>query len=232
MLKGEIGNDLDSSVSPGGDSVMNQQLANQQNWLATEYDWPFLEIRNDLQLQPNVRYYNLPVNGGNPIFELERPIKAECLWSNLWTPVELGITIYDYNTINPDIGQTMAPAVKWQLYNVAGAGTQFEVWPVPSMAMTLRLTGQQILTPLVQDTDTAMLDDMLIVLFTAAQLLARYRQSDAQAMAARAKSRLDKLRQGYPKPNGMFVLSDGDTGWKRRDWSRQPTVATMISGPK
>lgn len=232
MLKGEIGSDLSSQVSPGGDSVMNQQLSNQQNWLATEYDWPFLEIRNDLTIPAGQRYTAMPLSGGNPLFELERPIKAECQWSNLWNPMELGITIYDYNTVNPDLGQTLVPIVKWQLYNVNGFGTQFEVWPVPSMPLTVRLTGQGIVPALVNPTDTAVLDDMLIVLFTAAQLMARFKQADAQAMAARAQSRLNKIRQGYPKPNGMFVVSDGQQGWRKRDWSKQPTVATMISGPQ
>ena len=35
MLKGELGNDIDSSVSPGGDTVMLQKIYNIQTWLAT-----------------------------------------------------------------------------------------------------------------------------------------------------------------------------------------------------
>src|ERR1700690_1711746 len=87
MLKGELGNDLDSAISPGGDAVFYQQLYNQQNWLATMYDWPFLIIRNDAPLAQGQRYYQLPTDGnGNQIFDLSRPkgMRGECYWSNLW----------------------------------------------------------------------------------------------------------------------------------------------------
>ena len=119
MLKGELGNDMDSSVSPGGDAVMLQKIYNIQTWLATMFDWPFLIIRDDIPLQQNVRYYPLPTDGqGNQIFDMSRPkgMRGECYWSNLWNPTDLGICLYDYNAINPDIGMTLVPVKKWTLY--------------------------------------------------------------------------------------------------------------------
>ena len=94
MLKGEIGNDMDSAVSPGGDSVLLQQIYNQQNWLQSEYDWPFLRIYQDIQLNFNQRYYPMPTDTeGNQVFQLDRPINAWCYWSSLWSPTDIGITI-------------------------------------------------------------------------------------------------------------------------------------------
>jgi len=350
MLKGELGNDMDSTVAPGGDAVLYQQIYNQQNWLATMYGWPFLTIRNDIQLAQSVRYYQLPTDSqGNQIFDMSRPngMRAECYWSNLWNETDLGISLFDYNTINPDIGMTLVPVKKWVLYQppartyapltaptatagsagllsgsyqyavtyvtsygetdfcplsaavtvtskqmnltalpvstdsavtgrriyrtngtVAGtfylvatipaAGTTytdttadsalpllpsasfnttqapgFEVWPVPSDGtMKFRLWGQRTLSPFAQPTDRADLDDMLIVLFSAAQWFTNANPNKAQAAVAKAKSYLDNIRQGYPAPNEMFVLDDESAigGWGRRDWSKQPTVATMIAG--
>ncbi len=352
MLKGELGNDMDSSVAPGGDSVLLQQIYNQQNWLATMYDWPFLIIRYDLALGQSVRYYQLPTDSqGNQLFDMSRPkgMRGECYWSNLWNPTDLGISLYDYNVINPDIGMTLVPVKKWTLYQpasrayapaaapttAAGAtgtlsggyqyavtfltgygetdfsplspvlsvtskqvnltaipvssdpavtkrriyrtsGTVagvfylvstiadnstttytdttadsalpslaasssnttqspgFEVWPVPSDGtMKFRLWGQRTLSPFAQPTDRADLDDMLIMLFSAAQFFSMSNPNKSQAAIAKAKSYLDNIRQGYPAPNEMFVLDDESThgGWRRRDWSKQPTVATMIAAP-
>jgi len=351
MLKAEIGNDQDSSVAPGGDNVLYGQIYNQQNWLATMYDWPFLIIRYDTALGQNVRYYQLPTDSeGNQVFDISRPkgMRGECYWSNLWNPTDLGISLYDYNVINPDIGMTLVPVKKWTLYQpplrtyapltapttAAGAtgllsgayqyaltyftsygetefsplsasltvatkqvsltalpvssdaavtgrrlyrtsGTVpgvfylvatlpavgstytdnladsalpaipsqsanttqaagFEVWPVPSdSTMKFRLWGQRTLSPFAQPTDRADLDDMLIMLFSAAQFFSTANPNKAQAAIAKAKSYLDNIRQGYPAPNEMFVLDDESThgGWRRRDWSKQPTVATMIAGP-
>ena len=117
MLKGEIGNDMDSAVSPGGDAVLYQQIYNQQNWLQSEYDWPFLRIYQDIQLNFNQRYYPMPTDTeGNQVFQLDRPISAWCYWSSLWSPTDIGITWQDYNIINPDLGMTLVPVKKWQLY--------------------------------------------------------------------------------------------------------------------
>ena len=351
MLKAEIGNDQDSSVSPGGDNVLYGQIYNQQNWLATMYGWPFLEIRFDISLGQNVRYYQLPTDTeGNQVFDISRPkgMRAECYWSNLWNPTDLGISMFDYNVINPDIGMTLVPVKKWTLYQpptrtyapltacsaAAGAAgtlsgfyqyavtyltaygetefsplstavsvtskqmsltalpvstdtmvtgrrlyrttgtvagtfylvatlpaggttytdttadsalpvlpsasantTQaagFEVWPVPSDGtMKFRLWGQRTLSPFAAPTDRADLDDMLIMLFSAAQFFSMSNPNKSQAAIAKAKSYLDNIRQGYPAPNEMFVLDDESThgGWRRRDWSKQPTVATMIAAP-
>ena len=352
MLKGELGNDMDSTVAPGGDNVLYQQIYNQQNWLATMFDWPFLIIRYDVALQQSVRYYQLPTDGrGNQLFDMSRPkgMRGECYWSNLWNPTDLGISLYDYNVINPDIGMTLVPVKKWTLYQpaartyapatapTAAAGatgllaggyqyavtfvtaygetdfsptstvltvtskqvnltavpvssdtavtsrkiyrtngtvagvfylvatisnntattytdnmadsalpsqaassantTQapgFEVWPVPSDGtMKFRLWGQRTLSPFAQPTDQADLDDMLIMLFSAAQFYSMSNPNKSQAAIAKAKSYLDNIRQGYPVANEMFVLDDESThgGWRRRDWSKQPTVATMIAAP-
>ena len=237
MLKGEIGNDMDTSVSPGGDAVLYQQIYNQQNWLLSEYDWPFLRIYSDISLAQGQRYYPMPSDpNSNPMFNLDRPIKGQCYWSNLWNDTDIGITIYDYNVVNPDIGMTLVPVKKWQLYinpSNPSAPLQFEVWPVPSDGtMKFRMTGQQFPASFANPTDKATLDDMLIMLFCAAQFFSMANPNRAQAAVAKAKARLDRLIGGYNTANDIFVLDSENTSgrFQRRDWSMQPTVATMIGG--
>lgn len=216
MLKGELGVDSDSSITPGGDDVMNAKLDYIQRWLATEYDWPFLEIRSDVAMVAGTRYYNFPVSGGSQVLNLEREIKAECYWSNLWYTVEDGIKLINYNTLNPELNQRLDPVLRWQPYNVAGV-VQFEVWPLPATATRLRLTGQRALNALTTDSSTADLDDQLIVLFAAAELAARYGTAEAQALATRAQEKLRRERAGIVGPSQVFSLKGAGGGNRRHE---------------
>lgn len=214
MLKAELAVDSDSSVSPGGDDVLKATLAAQQKWLACEYDWPFLEIRKDINMVAGTRYYDFPVTSGTiQAFNMEREIIAECYWSNLWYRMESGIKAINYNTLNPELNQRLDPVLRWQPYNGA-ATVQFEVWPLPATATRVRLTGQRALNALSADSDTTDLDDMLIVLFTAAELAARYGDNSAMAKAKRAEMRLQRLRGGIAGPNKVFSMRGSK--WENR----------------
>lgn len=236
MLKAELAVDSDSTVSPGGDDVLNATLAAQQRWLACEYDWPFLEVRQDVSMAPGQRYYDFPLSGGNLVFNMEREIRAECYWSNLWYSVENGIKAINYNTLNPELGQKLDPVLRWQPYNgtpvaPATTTTAFEVWPLPATATRLRLTGQRTLNTLAADTDKADLDDLLIVLFSAAELAARYGDQSAAAKAKRAEMRLQRLRGGIVGPNKVFSMRG--SRWDNRRFKNEvrPMVGVNYTPP-
>lgn len=222
MLKGELSADSDSSVSPGGDDVLNAQLANQQKWLALRYDFSDLNLRSEINLVPGTRYYNFPVG-----LDVSRKILFESYWSNLWYPVEPGIRLMNYNTLNPELNMRLDPVIRWQKYRAtSAAAVQFEVWPLPATATRLRLTGQMILPALVADADTCALDDLLIVQWTAAKLLARMKSADAPAMLSEAQETLKRLLGADNSPSQVFSMGGSPRGAQRhRDRSTIPTVA-------
>ena len=231
LLKAELAIDSDSSVAPGGDDVLNGTLSGQQRWLACEYDWPFLEIRCDIPLVAGQRYYGFPNTEGIETLNMEREIRAECYWSNLWYSVENGIKLLNYNTFNPELNQRLDPVLKWQPYNGTGATVQFEVWPLPATATRLRLTGQRALNQLVSDNDKADLDDLLIVLFSAAELSARYGDQAAAAKAKRAEMRLNRLRAGIVGPNKVFSMRG--SAWDNHKFKNEirPMVGVNYTPP-
>ena len=232
MLKAELGVDSDSSIAPGGDDVFNATLANQQRWLACEYDWPFLELRSDISMIPGTRYYNFPTGAGGETFNMEREIIAESYWSNLWYSLESGIKLINYNTLNPELGQRLDPVLRWQPYNgTDGSLVQFEVWPLPATATRLRLTGQRALNALVAPTDKADLDDTLITLFSAAELSARFGAGDAQPKAQRAQARLQRLRGGIVGPNQVFSMKGQRGGSRRHQNYDRPMVGINYTPP-
>ena len=64
------------------------------------------------------------------------------------------------------------------------------------------------LSPLISDTDTAELDDVLLVLFAASEMLSRSGATDAPMKMAQATSHYNKLK-GLALKNDRFVYGGG-----------------------
>src|SRR5512139_3744374 len=97
MLKAELGYSLDATAT-GKDVGLQQLLANKQMWLATEYDFPFLEHRWDLTCAAGSRFLNLPTTtsstadkGATLSINFERPVVVEAKYNDAWVPVDYGI---------------------------------------------------------------------------------------------------------------------------------------------
>lgn len=204
MLKAEIGDF--ASANATRDAQLNALLSNKQKLLATEHYWPFLERHWDVTATANTQYLSLPTTtAGDPevvvlAIDLDTLPKVEVLYNNIYQPVINGIGEDEYNTFNFSLGQQSDPILRWRLAtnpNEPDDPNQFEVWPVPVTEQTLRFTGERAIQALTTDGNTADLDDLLIVLFVAADILARQKQADAQVKFQAAQRRLQWLRQGY-----------------------------------
>lgn len=204
LLKAELGMALDDGVAANETERLRVLVDNQQRWLAQEYDWPFLQIDEDITLTPGTgdasRYYTLPTN-----INWERPVHTFVLWNTYWYPVCHGIGPKEYNALSSGDGDVtpiqLNPVQRWTFKR--GDDTKFEVWPLPSDAQTFRFTGQRTLTSLktagVYDDDLTLdLDSLLLVYYTAARFLARDKKDDSKIMLAMAEQRLNRIRAGYP----------------------------------
>lgn len=89
------------------------------------------------------------------------------------------------------------------------AATVFEIWPLPQTVQIVRFTGQRLLSQLVNPTDTAELDDLLIVLFTAAQYKANRKHADAGLKMQEAQARLARVKQTGLERSGYTVIGGG-----------------------
>lgn len=330
MVKAEIG--FNQKVGTASDNEINTLTSNKQKWLASKWDWPFLETRFDIQATPGLRYVNVP----NCNFE--RPPTVERFWSNLWDGVDYGIGSEEFNYLNSDQGVQQDPVLRWtfagqleipapataptlattgsgsfggaysyvvtfitpfgettispiaQLTVIAVAGinlsaiptgpfgviegvtyppitarniyrtkavggtslfllttlsnntattfadttpdaglgsqvpptyntaeaTVMEIWPIPVSPQIVRFTCQRNLNPLISDTDTADLDDILLTLFVAAEMLERRKQSDAQLKLSMANAQLTAVRSNYPRRTRKVKLN----GWRDGDYNK------------
>lgn len=205
QLRAEIG--ASTNVAMGVNTLPNlkQILRRTQERLWSDFDWPFAFIERDEPLLANQRYYAFD----NDI-DFDRINEAWVRYSETWRPLNYGITQEHYNRSDPATYRE-DPCTNWRHYE----GNQFEVWPVPASAQTtLRFKAIKKLPPLIDDTDRAELDDALIVLFAAAELLSRAKAEDAQAKMQMAMSHYAKLK-GNTSKNRVFVLG-GDINIPKR----------------
>lgn len=182
-------------------------LRKTQQQLHARYTWPFMRIYRDVAMAAGQRYYAFPAD-----LDPQDAIEAKVSYTSQFSPLEYGITPLDYNARNSDLDQRNDPVVKWQLYrDPTTNGDMFEVWPVPASngSVTVRFHGIKLLGPLIADADVCDLDDQLIVLFAAADLVP---EKEAKKKLSEAVAHQNALRARFDKGDSFIMgggLSDG-----------------------
>ena len=99
------------------------------------------------------------------------------------------------------------PIQHWDIREDDEASAErIEVWPVPSAEDTFWITGKRNLTAFTADSDTCDLDDQLLVMTAAAELLARSDKKDGEAKAAAAKLRYAQSKKNSKKSSGPIMM--------------------------
>lgn len=205
MLKGEIG--ASTTIGTGTDAELKVLLSNKQKFLAALRDWDNLRLQATVGLLAGVRYAT------KPSINFNRPFKVEAKINDFWSQVAYGIGADELNIYDSEVLETADPIQAWQHYGL----TQFEVWPVPATAQNIRFIGQMNLGALVVDADTCTLDDLMLVLFTAADILADANSPGAQRKAANAQTLAASLVSGTVR--------------RQPSWSLIPREQDRLRGP-
>lgn len=206
QLRAETGRT--QNVAVGVDEVENLKVILQrtQELLYEEYEWPHLRVQRTVSLVAGQRHYDFPTD-----LNFDRIQDAKLKYSGVYTDIERGIlfddySIYDSNATTPE---RSFPTLKWDVRDT-GSGEQMEVWPIPSQDATIYLFGTKKLGDLIQESDTADLDDRLIVLFAAAEILARQKSNDAKNKLSQAERRLMMLRRNSQSDSKMIQVGLGN----------------------
>lgn len=188
QLRSETGRNQSVAVGTSELDNLKGQLARVQEVLYDDYDWPFMNVERSINLQAGQRYYDFPED-----LNYDRLDTVKYKYGNVYTDVERGITFDDYSIYDSGAGDRSSPLIKWDVRNT-GTYEQLEAWPVPNDAGKLCFFGTKKLARLTQDDDRADLDDRLIVLFLAAEILAKQKSPDAKNKLDLANARLLRLR--------------------------------------
>lgn len=206
MLRGELGRSTNVAVGVDDAEGLKVKLRARQELLYDDYDWPFLRERFKKTLVTSGRYYDLPTG-----LNLERIEESHVYFGNLPREIERGIEEPDYAYFNSDNGIVADPVLKWDV-RFTGAAAQIEVWPVPaSNNQYIIWRGIRSLNPLIADDDTADLDDQLIVLLTAAEILEKQGSPSAGTMKKLANGRLVSMRARSRGASKRYRLGMGAT---------------------
>lgn len=187
-LRSEAGHSL--AVSQGVNQVetLKYILKRTQVELHVAFVWPTLKIRVNIPALVGQMVY--PFDVAMPFEQIKEAWYASGGGTD-WSPVGYGLT---EDLIKPD-GSNTQSGTPVQFYEVDASGG-FRVWPTPSQAGTIRFVGQKPLAPFIADGDMSTLDATLIVLFAAAELLARAKAEDASVKMQKAQRHLTKLLAG------------------------------------
>jgi len=164
------------------------QMINRHYEIMWDRDWEFLRIEREdsyKAMAAGQRFYDFPI-GVRP----DDINSVSIRWGTTWTPLTYGITFEHYGQYDSELDQRCDPVQNW----VVRGNTQFEVWPLPvSNAATLGFEGKRSFAKLVNAEDVCAIDDQLITLFVAGEILAGNKQSDAQVKLDLGKDRLNTL---------------------------------------
>lgn len=218
-LRAEAGHSLQANLGTAMREVLIKVLQRQQRRLWEDYDWTFLRVERDVPVQAGQRFYNFPSD-----LTLERIEKVEFKYGDRWIPLHYGIGREHYDQYDSDRDVRGFPVECWK----EADNDQVELWPIPSQngstvtaTDVVRFTGIRKLRPLVAESDLADLDDTLLVLFSAAEILAREKSADASLKLQMAEKHYTRLK-GRNAKRDVFSLSGGSEG-------RQPRGPKVIA---
>lgn len=205
MLRDETGRASNVAVGPDDLAQLKTKLRRVQTMLYDEYDWPFLrQVFPAITLAAGVQYVNFPSGLNN--LHLERVESVVVYYGTLPYPVDRGITEREYAIYNSLNGVSASPVMRWDS-RWTGSADQVEIWPLPpDNTQTLVFTGKRDLRPLLADADVCDLDDEMIVLFAAAEILEKQGAANADTVKKAADARFTRMKgrvKGATRPRRL-----------------------------
>ena len=214
-LRAEARLSLNPAHNAQNRSSQVKALQREQERLWEDFDWPHLRIYPQLPVQNGQRYYETPAN-----MNIERIERIEIFIDGSWRKLEPGIDAGHYTAWNSDLDARSWPPRRWQF----NEDEDIELWPIPNtdtdpltMNGTLRFTGIRDLNPLVADDDRADLDDIMLVGFCAAKMLAASGAKDAKLAFDAASARYARIRGRLTPRTQIKMFGIGDEKPRNRE---------------
>lgn len=200
-----------SSLNPAHNAQVRdtqvKMLQRVQERMWDDFNWPHLRVERTIPCQAGQRYYDTPAD-----LSIDRLERIEFSTDGRWYLLEYGISGANYGTWNSDLDQRSWPIRCWKFHE----GEDIEFWPIADRGVdpvtldgNLRFTGIRKLKPLVADDDRADLDDRLIVLYAAAEMLAASGSKDAQFKLDQANTIYAKLRSDLSPTRSFSMFGIG-----------------------
>lgn len=219
-LRAEVGHSQNVAQGVNMLETLKHMLRRTQRNLWNQHNWLGLSLHATVMTVAGQRYYAYPGE-----LDYSRVEDVNIRWGSIWTPITKDITTQEYTVFDSQVGVVSDPVQRWDHveYEILPPGQtgnpssidpytvrhMLEFWPIPASAYQIRLKGRMSLLPLVEDNDICTLDSDLIVMFAAAQILARQKSEDAGLMKGDAVALLNKFKAQQNK-NRIISMSGAD----------------------
>lgn len=177
--------------------------------LVIDHDWEHLYIQSDVPLFDGTRYYDFPID-----LEFEYVQNVWVEYGSSKIDLDYGVGPPQFVAYNSAQGEKSWPPRRWMIDG--RDPDRFEVWPVPDQNATLCMWGRRTVPDMVADSDICLLDQDLVSLTVAGEILQRNRHPDAEIKLAQANSRLLRLLQRQRSHKRTPVVLGGGLRRQRR----------------
>lgn len=202
-LRAETNRSLTPAHGAGEADHLKYLLRRTQQRIAEDNAWPHLTVNRDITFGIGQRYAAYPAD-----LPFDAIDSVHVKVGSRWQPVVSGIGPVEFSTYDSEAAITGYPVLRWQHDPDTNS---IEAWPVPNQTSILRLRGRRTLRPLINDADQCDLDSNLIVMFAAAEMLARSKGEDA-ALKLQTAQRLLRSLLGRQSKSAPFVIGGGGYG--------------------
>lgn len=189
---------LSTSTSRGVDHREHivQLIKRNYETLAEDFDWEHLKLLKDASIArksmaAGQRVYDFPT-----AVNLQKITGAWVKWGGVWAKLDYGVGFENYSAYDSDDTDIRADPVRsWQFYG----HNQFEIWPIPattgaSEGYQVAFEGQKAIEALTTDDSRLDMDDHLITLMVAAEILNETDPKRAAVKQNAANARLLRTR--------------------------------------
>lgn len=190
-LRAETGHSLSTVQGQNSVDTLKYLLGRNQYDLWLNNLFPPLKAYYRVQMVPGQIDYAYPAHPtytalGPAAFELIRRVEAGMLGQPPVAIIPFGIPPENVQIGGSTPAIVADPPQYWDVSQASGS--EFQVWPTPATNnYWLRMMWQLPLAPFIADGDMSTLDSTVVVLFTAAEILARVKAEDAALKLKKAQ---------------------------------------------
>jgi hypothetical protein len=183
-------------------------IETKQESLASMFDWDILTDSWDHTVSTRYTAFSTTdINSNTAYINFDRHPDAWVRYSLKWLEMGYDINPEDLNLWDSDLNQTNSVIQKWRFKQ--GDRTQFEVWPLPSTAQTVRFTGARRLATLrtanvLDTTKTLELDDRLVAYSVAKDILSAQGDQSVTPVVEELRAIWNTIRGSDPKRRTSF----------------------------
>lgn len=203
MLRSEAGLSTNPAVGASANDRHKAVLNRVYETLFDSHDWMHLRtVTARSALSAGSQYVDIP-----SALDYNTLSTVVAWQGSIPYPLDPGIGHQEYSVFDSPSGERADPPQRYDIRSTAEGAIQLEIWPIPSATdYEIEFTGRRKWRKLVNSIDICVIDDKLVSLYAAEDILRRVNTDAADGKLAAARQRIVDLRA-----RNVLPQSEGST---------------------